>query len=106
MKGASIPAHDPHAAFPFQAARPLIGSIAGVTFDTVYREFASYRSLNSAKFAVLAEIETDLPVRLFTHEREIDKKKRRIPFVWIEILIPWCFIALNTAMVSATLIKP
>ena len=87
----------------------MIGSIAGVTFDTVYREFASYRSLNSAKFAVLAEVETDLPVRLFTHEREIYeiyKKKRRIPFVWIEILIPWCFIALNTAMVSATLIKP
>jgi hypothetical protein len=37
----------------------------------------SYRKLNRAKFAVLTEIEADLPVALFTREREAYRRGQR-----------------------------
>jgi hypothetical protein len=37
----------------------------------------SYRKLNRAKFTVLTEIEADLPVALFTREREAYRRDRR-----------------------------
>jgi hypothetical protein len=55
---------------------------------------ASYRKLTYAKFAVLAELEANLPVSPFTRERQIYKNEGRRSSSQIEILIPVCFVLL------------
>jgi len=66
----------------------------------------SYRQLNRAKLAVLREIEieTDLPVALFTREREAYRRHRRRSLSNIERLIPACFALLYFAMLVAAVV--
>jgi hypothetical protein len=61
----------------------------------------SYRKLNSAKFEVLRRLERELPVALFTHEREIYGTAKRRSLSQIEIIIPACFALLYLVMFGA-----
>jgi hypothetical protein len=63
----------------------------------------SYRQLNRAKFAVLHEIEADLPLRPFTRERETYTHDRRRSLTYIETAIPGCFVLLYLTMLIATM---
>ena len=65
----------------------------------------SYRELNRAKFAVLAQLETDLPVSPITREREIYKEEGRRSLSQIETLIPVCFVLLYMIMLIAVLVR-
>jgi hypothetical protein len=67
---------------------------------------ASYRQLNRAKFAVLMEMEAELPLKPFSRERQIYRSARRIPLSWIESAVPCGFVLLYAAMIAATLLKP
>src|SRR4051794_11354440 len=49
-------------------AIPIAGAIVSVAWVAL---LASYRKLNGAKFAVLQEIEADLPLQPFRREQEI-----------------------------------
>ena len=64
----------------------------------------SYRKLNRAKFTVLTEIEADLPVPLFTREREAYRRDRRWSLSNIERLIPGCFALLYAVMLVAAVV--
>jgi hypothetical protein len=64
----------------------------------------SYRKLNRAKFAVLMQIETDLPVALFTRERETYGRDQRRSLSDIERLIPGCFALLYAVMLVAAVV--
>jgi len=66
---------------------------------------ASYRKLNRAKFAVLAQLEANLPVPAFTREQEIYKKDKRISLSQIERWIPGCFILLYGTMLAAAILR-
>jgi hypothetical protein len=65
---------------------------------------SSYRKLNRAKFTVLTEIEADLPVALFTREREAYRRDRRRSLSDIERLIPGCFALLYAVMLVAAVV--
>jgi hypothetical protein len=69
-------------------AIPAAGAIVCLAWTTL---LTSYRKLNRAKFAVLAELEADLPV---PREREIYRRDRRRSLSYIEQLIPGCFVLL------------
>jgi hypothetical protein len=66
---------------------------------------ASYRKLNRAKFAVLAELEADLPVPPFTREREIYRRDQRRSLSQVERWIPGCFFLLYAAILTAAIVK-
>lgn len=84
-------------------AIPAAGIVVCLAWATL---LASYRHLNRAKFAVLMEMEADLPLKPFTRERQIYKAARRIPLSWIESAVPWGFVLLYAAMIAAALLKP
>jgi len=69
-----------------------LGLIICVIFWYLIR---SYKQLNTGKFRVLHEIETELPLSLYKYEWEIlgkgKKKKIYYPFSHVELLIPWVF---------------
>jgi hypothetical protein len=65
---------------------------------------ASYRKLNRAKFAVLSQLEADLPVPPFTREREIYEADKRTSFSQIE-QIPGCFILLYAVVLVAAILN-
>ena len=54
-------------------AIPAAGAIVCLAWVAL---LTSYRKLNRAKFTVLTEIEADLPVALFTREREAYRRSR------------------------------
>ena len=64
----------------------------------------SYRDLNRAKFAVLQQIEADLPVALFTRERETYRRGRHRSLSNIR-LIPGCFTLLYAVMLLAAVVS-
>jgi hypothetical protein len=64
----------------------------------------SYRKLNRAKFAVLMQMEADLPLPPFTREREAYRRDNRRSLSNIERLIPGCFALLYAAMLIAALV--
>jgi hypothetical protein len=64
----------------------------------------SYRKLNRAKFEVLMQLEKDLPVPLFTRERETYQKDKRISLSYIETAIPGCFFVLYAVMLGAAIL--
>jgi hypothetical protein len=66
---------------------------------------ASYRKLDRAKFAVLAELERDLPVPPFTREREIYSRDGRRSLSRVERWIPGCFFLLYAVMLGAALLR-
>ena len=82
-------------------AIPAAGAIVCVAWMAL---LSSYRKLGSAKFAVIAELEADLPAAPFTRERQIYKKDGRRAMSRIEISIPACFVVLYGTMLFASVI--
>ena len=64
----------------------------------------SYRKLNRGKFAVIAQLEADLPIPPFTREREAYRRDNRRSLSSVERLIPVCFALLYAAMLMATIV--
>jgi hypothetical protein len=79
-------------------AIPAAGVLVCIAWGAL---LTSYRQLNRAKFAVLQEIEADLPLRLFTRERETYMREGRRSLTYIETAIPACFVLLYLAMLIA-----
>ena len=76
-------------------------SIAGMILCFMwYRLIRSYKDLNSAKFKVVHEIETKLPIAPFDAEWEAvergENPKLYLPFTHIEVFIPWVFFAVHS----------
>ncbi len=82
-------------------AIPAAGAIVCLAWAAL---LTSYRDLNRAKFAVLRQIEADLPVALFTRERETYLRDRRRSLSNIERLIPGCFALLYVVMLVAAVV--
>lgn len=76
----------------------------------------SYKDLNTAKFAVIHELENQLPVALFRHEWYVcghnRKKKDKpvedmyVPLTHLERWIPWMFAALYVILGAYALFAP
>jgi hypothetical protein len=79
-------------------AIPAAGAIVCLAWAAL---LTAYRELNRAKFAVLQQIEADLPVALYTRERETYRRGRRRSLSDIERLIPACFALLYVVMLVA-----
>jgi hypothetical protein len=82
-------------------AIPAAGVIVCVAWTAL---LTSYRKLNRAKFAVIAEIEAELPAAPFTRERELYHRDRRRSLASVETLIPACFALLYAVMLGATIL--
>jgi hypothetical protein len=80
---------------------PAAGAIVCLAWITL---LTSYRKLNRAKFAVLTQIEADLPIPPFTREREAYRRDRRRSLSYVESLIPGCFALLYAVMLGAALL--
>lgn len=77
-----------------------IVAMAGIVLCYMwYRLVCSYRDLNTAKFAVIHEIEKDLPYKIYDAEWEaVDRgedPKKYLPFTRIEMAVPWVFFAIH-----------
>lgn len=75
-------------------------SLAGMALCFMwYRLIKSYKDLNSAKFAVIHEMEAELPVSPYDSEWEKvqrgTNKKLYLPFTHIEVYIPWVFFVIH-----------
>jgi hypothetical protein len=82
-------------------AIPAAGVLVCIAWGAL---LTSYRQLNRAKFAVLQEIEADLPLQPFTREREAYMRDRRRSLTYIETAIPGCFVLLYLAMLIAAIV--
>jgi len=64
-----------------------------------YRLVCSYRDLNTAKFAVIHQIEKDLPYKIYDAEWEaVDRggnPKKYLSFTKIEMSVPWVFFTIH-----------
>lgn len=74
---------------------PLCVSVIGlVTCVIFWFLIRSYKQLNSGKFAVLHEIEQELPLALYQYEWKVlgsgNDKTIYFPFSHVELLIPLC----------------
>jgi len=73
---------------------PLAGLLVSVTWATLIR---SYRQLNSGKFKVIHQLESQLPAALYDTEWKILEEglgKRYLPFTHVEQFVPWIFAVL------------
>lgn len=75
-------------------------SLAGMALCFMwYRLIRSYKDLNTAKFAVIHQMEAELPVS--PYDSEWDKLERGnnskvyLPFTHIELYIPWVFFVIH-----------
>jgi len=96
---------------------PGIGSIwlsvvclAGATLCYLwYRLIRSYRDLNTAKFAVIHELETKLPVAPYDAEWVAVGKGKNKKLYWpsthVEIAVPWVFIILYSMSVLFLIVE-
>ena len=70
----------------------LLGIIVCVIFWFLIR---SYKQLNTGKFAVIHEIEKNLPLALYKYEWEVlgegKDNKKYYPFSHVELFVPWVF---------------
>ena len=82
-------------------AIPAAGAIVCLAWVVL---LTSYRKLNRAKFAVLQEIEADLPVQPVKREREVYTRDRRRSLSYVETAIPGCFVLLYAAMLIAAIV--
>ncbi len=76
-----------------------VSSLAGLTICYLwFRIIASYKGLNDAKFKVIHQIETRLPLALYDTEWEMlergENKKIYWPFTHIELLVPKIFMGI------------
>jgi len=81
----------------------LIG-LAGATLCLLwFFIIRSYKSMNTAKFKIIHEIEKLLPIAPYDAEWKIAKQSKnpffRVPFTYIEMLVPWVFLLLHVAVV-------
>ena len=81
----------------------LIG-LAGITLCLLwFFIIRSYKSMNTAKFKVIHEIEKLLPIAPYEAEWRIAGQGKKplihIPFTYIEMLVPWVFLLLHVAVV-------
>lgn len=70
---------------------PAVGLIISVSW---LRIIAAYRKLNSAKFRVLQEYESEIGTNLFRKEQDFYKSDKRNAFSKVESGIPLAFIVL------------
>jgi len=80
-------------------------ALAGIVLCYMwYRLIRSYADLNKAKFAVIHEMEKDLPYKAFDAEWDAVGKgndpKRYLPFTKIEKAVPWVFLTLHAVVLS------
>lgn len=78
-------------------------SLAGIVICiTWYRSVRAYKGLNSGKFKVIDEIESNLPIAVFKAEWEAvgrgKDSKLYLPFTRIEVWVPRIFIALHASI--------
>lgn len=70
----------------------------------------SYKDLNTAKFKVIHEMETQLPVALFRHEWHVcgygKGKRNYVPLTHLERWVPVAFAALYVILITYTLLAP
>lgn len=82
-----------------KALLAIVGIIICIVFWFLIR---SYKQLNTGKFKVIHEIEKVLPLALYKYEWEIlgkgEDKSKYYPFSHIELLIPWIFGLIYTAL--------
>jgi hypothetical protein len=80
-------------------AIPVAGALVSLAWIFI---LISYRKLNRAKFEVIQQLEksleADMPIPLFTREREIYRFNRRWALSYIETVIPFCFILLYATL--------
>lgn len=77
-------------------------SIAGIAICILWiRAVVSYKSLNSAKFAIITALEVQLPVSAYNDEWKIldpdGDGKRHTPFHKTEVLVPVVFMVVHFA---------
>lgn len=85
-----------------------LASIAGMTMCYLwYRIVVSYKGLNGAKFKVLHEIESRLPLALYDTEWEMlgrgNNKKLYWPFTHIELKVPWIFLTIYFVLLLSSI---
>jgi hypothetical protein len=78
-------------------------SLAGAILCWAWlRIIRSYRGLNTAKFAVINEIEKRLPIRPYSAEWEAmgrgEDSKRYKPLSHVEIAVPWVFLVVHITL--------
>lgn len=82
-----------------KALLAIVGIIICIVFWFLIR---SYKQLNTGKFKVIHEVEKVLPLALYKYEWEIlgkgKDKSKYYPFSHIELLIPWVFGLIYTAL--------
>lgn len=81
----------------------ILVSIAGMVICYYwYRLIRSYKDLNSGKFKVIHQIESNLPLSPYDTEWEMlgrgKDKKKYLPFTKIEMRIPWVFFGLHLSV--------
>lgn len=85
-------------------------SVAGVVLCYYwFRLIQSYRALNKAKFAVIHDLESNLPAKLFSDEwarlGEGKDKSTYRPLTSLEMKIPWIFISLYSVLLIWSLLR-
>jgi hypothetical protein len=82
-------------------AIPAAGALVCLAWAAM---LTSYRQLHRAKFEILMELEKDLPVPLFTRERDTYQNDKRRSLSYIETAIPGCFFLLYAVMLGTAIL--
>ena len=88
----------------------LMISTAGLAIAVLWLwNIASYKTLNAAKFAVIQDVEKELPLQPFTNEWDkLDPTKagvRHKPFHTVERLVPWVFVVVYGIQMMAAVCR-
>ena len=89
----------------------VVVALAGLAISALWvRSIGSYASLNDGKFAVITEMEAELPYQPFTREWAVlhpdgtdaqgKKRKKHRPFHTVEVVVPWVFFALYVIQIT------
>ena len=81
-----------------------VAALAGLAFSLTWMVIIqSYRSLNTAKFKVIHQLEKNLPFAAYDEEWILLKQGKKgsvhRPFGKVEVLVPWIFIVLHGVVV-------
>jgi hypothetical protein len=85
---------------------PITGILACIVWHSLVE---SYKTLNTAKFAVIHQLENYLPVALFRYEWHVcdyGKTKKYVPLTHLERYIPWLFGTFYVALACYALLGP
>lgn len=83
-------------------------SFSGVVLCYIwYRLIRSYKDLNTAKFIVIHEMESELPFKAYDAEwqaaGEGNNTKKYLPFTHIEMAVPWVFFCLHVFVLMVSI---